>query len=295
MIDLTGIPAPAVIEALDYEAILAQNKALAIAQYPALEAALAYESEPATKLLQVWSYRELLLRQRVNDAAHATMLAYATGTDLDNIAARYGVVRLIIQAADASATPPVAEVLEADTELRRRILLSLDSYTTAGSKGSYIYHALSASADVLDATANSPSPGMVTVYVLSRTGNGAAPEGTLAAVTTALNAETVRPLTDMVTVLSASVITYTITGTLHIPAGPDVATVQATAQAAAQAYADATHRFECTVGLSGIYRALHQSGVTTADLTQPTANITPAVGQVAYCTAINLTVEVSGG
>lgn len=295
MIDLTQIPAPAVVEALSFDTVYAQLKAQAIALAPELEAALGYESEPVTKLLQACAYRELLLRQRINDAAHATMLAYATGSDLDNIAARYGVARLLIQAADASATPPVAAVYESDADLRRRVLLSLDAYTTAGSSGSYIYHALSADADVLDASVTSPAPGMVTVYVLSRTGQGSAPEDTLTAVTQALNAETVRPLTDQVSVLSASIITYTITATLQLPAGPDATTVQATAQDAAQAYADSVHRLGQTVGLSGIYRALHQSGVTQVTLDEPVANITPASGQAAYCTAINLSVEVSGG
>ncbi|NUV25651.1 hypothetical protein MS6204_04603 [Escherichia coli] len=44
---------------------------------------LELESEPATKLLQENAYRELLLRQRINEAAQAVMVAYAMGGDLD--------------------------------------------------------------------------------------------------------------------------------------------------------------------------------------------------------------------
>ncbi len=43
---------------------------------------LELESEPATKLLQENAYRELLLRQRINEAAQAVMVAYAMGGDL---------------------------------------------------------------------------------------------------------------------------------------------------------------------------------------------------------------------
>src|SRR3546814_15491491 len=58
----------------------------------------------------------------------------------------------------------------------------------------YVYFAISASSDVLDASATSPAPGQVVVSVLSRTGDGIAPGGTLAAVTAQLPAATVRPL-----------------------------------------------------------------------------------------------------
>ena len=42
------------------------------------------------------AYRELLIRQRVNDAARGVMLATASGTDLDNLAANFNVERLLI-------------------------------------------------------------------------------------------------------------------------------------------------------------------------------------------------------
>ncbi|MGV5943123.1 baseplate assembly protein, partial [Escherichia coli] len=57
---------------------------------------LELESEPVTKLLQENAYRELLLRQRINEAAQAVMVAYAMGGDLDQIAANYNVKRLTV-------------------------------------------------------------------------------------------------------------------------------------------------------------------------------------------------------
>lgn len=297
MIDLSQIPAPNVIEALNFEAIFAARKAELIAAMPvdqqdATTAVLALESEPITKLLQVQAYRELLLRQRVNDAARAVMIASAIGSDLDQFAANYGVVRLVITPADNTAVPPVAAVMESDDDFRQRILLSLDAYTTAGSTASYIYHAKSASGQVLDVSAVSPTPGQVTVYVLARTGDGTASEDLIATVVEALSKDTVRPLTDQVTVLSAGIVNYTIDGTLYIGSGADATVVLAAAQAAAQAYADSVHRLGIGAAVSGIYRALHQPGVTRAALATPAEDVAVSEGQAAYCTAITLTVEV---
>ena len=65
------------------------------------------DSEPITKLLQENAYREVILRQRINDAAVANMLAWAQGSDLDNLVANWNVSRLTIQPGDDTATPPV--------------------------------------------------------------------------------------------------------------------------------------------------------------------------------------------
>ena len=71
-ITLSQLPQPDVIEVLDFETILAERKAYFVSLYPAdqqaaIAATLALESEPITKLLQENAYRELILRQRIND------------------------------------------------------------------------------------------------------------------------------------------------------------------------------------------------------------------------------------
>lgn len=294
-IDLSRLPAPAVVEALDYEAILAERKAYLLslwpeAERPALAARLALESEPLTKLLQENAYRELLLRARINEAARAVMLAHATGSDLDQIGANYRVYRLLVDEGDSLAVPPRAPVYESDADFRRRIQLSPEGYTTAGSEQSYVSHGLSADGDVADISAVSTQPGAVTVYVLSRSGDGAASEALLAAVTQALNAETVRPMTDQVTVQSASIVTYSISAELVLLPGPDGALVHAAALAATQAYATAQHAMRRDVTLSGIYAALHQPGVQRVELAAPTANLVIGDGEASYCTGITLTI-----
>lgn len=156
-IDLSQLPSPKVIETLDFEVILAARKEAFLSLYPEEQQAemsnrLALESEPLTKLLQEGTYRELLLRQRINDAARAVMLAHAQEADLDQIGANYNVFRLTLDVGDLTASPPRAPVYESDNDFRRRIQLSPEGYTTAGSEQSYVFHGLSADADVADST-----------------------------------------------------------------------------------------------------------------------------------------------
>jgi phage-related baseplate assembly protein len=296
-IDLSQLPAPQVIETLDYETILDERRAYLVSLWPEeqqaeIAARLELESDPLNKILQENAYRELVLRQRINDSGRALMLAYATGSDLDQLGANppYRVARRVIDQGDSSAVPPRAPVYESDAEYRRRIALAPEGYTTAGSEMSYLFHALGADADVLDASPVSPLPGVVTVYVLSRTGDGSADEALLSAVTAALNAESVRPMTDQVNVQSASIVAYTIEAALVIYPGPDSGVVLAAAQAAAEAYAAEQHAMRRDVTLSGVYAALHQPGVMRVDLAQPTANIVIGDGEASYCTAIAITV-----
>ena len=104
-ITLSQLPQPDVIEQLDYETILAERKAFLVSLYPAdqqasVTATLALESEPITKLLQENAYRELILRQRINDGSVVNMLAWSKGADLDGLVSNWNVQRLIIQPGD---------------------------------------------------------------------------------------------------------------------------------------------------------------------------------------------------
>lgn len=291
-VNLSQLQAPDVVETLSFEVILSAMLADLRARDPAFSALV--ESDPAYKILEVAAYREVLLRQRVNDAAKAVMLAFAQGSDLDHIGANYNVPRLMIDPGDPSTIPPVPATYESDDAYRARIPLSLEGYTTAGSEGSYVFHAISADGNVKDASAVSPVPGDVTVYVLSHDGNGEADQPLLDTVAAALNAEKVRPMTDNVTVLSASVVNYTIEAVLTMYEGPAADTVLAAAQAAIEQYAADMHRIGFDITLSGIYKALHQTGVQNVTLTAPAANIVISDGQAAYCTGITLTIGGTG-
>jgi len=172
VINLSALPAPVVVEQIDFETILDEMVADLQSRDPAFTALV--ESDPAYKVLEVAAYRETLVRQRANESCLGVMLAYAAGSDLDQIGANFSVQRLVLDEGDADAIPPVLPTYESDTDYRARIQLSFEGFTTAGSKGSYIFHGLGADPDVKDIDAVSPLPGQVTVYVLSRTGDGTA-------------------------------------------------------------------------------------------------------------------------
>lgn len=288
-IDLSTLPAPPLIEPLDYETIY-QQQLTDFRRIMGEGWTAPLESDPIVKLLEVVAYRELLLRARINDAARGVMLAYAVKGDLDQIGADYDVFRLLLDPGDPQAVPPRAPVYESDADFRRRIQLSFEGYTTAGSTQSYVFHALGSSPDVADISAVSPLPGKVTVYVLARSGDGKASETLLATVAAGLNADDVRPLTDQVTVLSANVVTYRIVAELVMLPGPDSAVVHAAARAAIEAYAREQHALSRDVTLSGIYAALHQPGVQRVNLTSPAKNLVITAGEASYCTEIVLTV-----
>ncbi|MCQ4302674.1 baseplate assembly protein [Stutzerimonas frequens] len=286
-INLALVAAPKVIEELDFEQVYAAMLADFIERMPDFDALL--ESEPVIKILQVAAYRETVLRQRVNDAARAVMLPYSTGTDLENLGSLFGVTRLLITPANLVAVPPVAAVYESDDDYRYRIQLSLEGLSTAGPEGAYVFHALSADGLVLDASAISPEPGEVLITVLSREADGTASPELLATVDAALTDESVRPLTDFVTVQGATILDYQVEATLHFYAGPDRAVIMANAQAAIEAYTTGQHRLGLDVTISGIYAALHQPGVQRVELTTPTANLVVDRQSASYCSAISLT------
>lgn len=288
-IDLASLPAPEVVETLDFETIYAERKSHLVSLYPIEQQAevlrtLALDSEPISILLQENAYRELRLRQRVNDAARSLLLAYASGKSLEHLGALLDVPRLVI----SPATEDSEAVMESDDDLRKRIQLAPEGFSTAGPEGAYIVLALQADGRVLDAAASSPSPGCILVTVLSREGEGIASEEVLAAVNAAVNAEDARPLTDKVTVLSAEILHYEIEARLYTFPGPDAGVVLQEARARLNAYVDDCHRLGREVVLSGLYAALHVSGIERVELVKPAANIAVTRTQAPYCTAISL-------
>lgn len=292
-IDLSQLAAPDVVEVIDFETIFAARKARFISLYPADEqaevaATLELESEPITKTLQENAYREVILRQRVNDAARANMLAYAMDADLDQLAAFYEIERLTITPADPANG--IAAVMEENADLRYRTQLAPQSMSVAGPEGAYISHARNAHGLVLDASATSPAPCQVVVTVLSRNGNGSIQDGDgiLDAVRDALTADDVRPLTDEVIVQGAEIQEWAVDATLVFFAGPDRSVALAAAQKAMAKYAADMHRLGMEITLDGVYAAARQAGVQKVKLRSPLADIPSTKLQAPYCTSISL-------
>lgn len=278
-VDLSRLPAPDIIEALDFETLYAQ----AVAQMQVLMPAFTpRDSDPVAKLLQAFVYLALLQRQRVNDAVRAVMPAYAVGADLDNIAALFGITRLVITPADDVLG--IAAVLEDDADFRRRLVLAPEGYSVAGPEGAYISHALNADPLVLDASAISPAPGEVVVSILTRAASGEASPDLLAVILAYLSDETRRPLTDFVTVQSAQIIEYAVEASLTTFSGPDGGVVLETARARLADYIASSHRLGRDITRSGLFAALHVEGVQNVVLTAPAADIIVSRTQAPFCT-----------
>lgn len=285
-IDLSRLPPPAIVPQTDFETRYEAKRAQLLALFPAFSALV--ESDPAIKLLQADSYDEQVLVQAFDDAARQLMIAFARGPNLEHLAALYSVERL--QVTPANPISGAAAVMESDDELRRRVLLAPHSFSVAGPEMAYVYHAISASGDVLDASATSPVPGEVVVSVLSRIGDGTASAGTLAAVEAVLTDDHVRPLTDLVTVQSADVQTFDIAAQLWLYSGPDPELILSTALASLGSYLATTRRLGRDIPRSAIIAALHVAGVQRVELAQPAADEVYTMLQSGHCAGIDVTV-----
>ncbi|EEP1514427.1 baseplate assembly protein, partial [Salmonella enterica] len=266
-VDLSQLPQPAIIEALDFEVILAEIKHFMVGKFPeerrpAVAAALELESEPLNIIAQAFAWRELLLRQRINDGAAACMLSHSVSADLDNIAGNMGTRRLVI----TPATDTTDAVMESDTALRMRAQAAFDGLSVAGPTGAYEYFARSASGNVADAKAVSPSPAVVVISVLSTEGDGTATPELLATVTDALSAEDRRPVGDRLTVQSAEIVSYNINARLFFYPGPESEPIQNAAHDALRAWITLQGKIGRDVARSAIMAALHVQGIQRVEL-----------------------------
>lgn len=281
-IDLALLPPPDIIDPLDYEAILAARKQRLVGLYPeqeraAIQQMLELESEPIVKLLQESAYRELNLRQRINDGARAVMLAFSGGGDLDHLLALLDAQRLDD---------------ETDSEFRERGRLAPFGYSTAGPTNAYRYHAMSASSEVRDARVDRPAPGVVRVTVLPRSAEYPAQE-LIDTISAALNADDIRPLNDTVMIEPAFLVGWEIRARIFVGPGAAPEPLLEAARSAAEKYATKQHAIGAPVRLSGIFAALHQPGAQRVELDSPAADIEPGPQHAPLCTGINIELVTS--
>jgi len=287
IVDLSELPAPDVLEPLDFEEAYAERLSV-FRGFMGDNWSAPLESDPVVKLLEVSAYVGIGDRARVNDAAKALLLAHAIGSDLDQLGANVNTPRLVIQAEDLRAVPPVEKITEGNDAYRERIQLAYEGLTTAGPRNSYKLHARNASALVADASAESPSPACVTVTVLGLEGDGAVGPELLAVVTRALNDENVRPLGDRLTVQSAQVLPYRIDAVLHMKGpGPESAVALAEAQRRLAAWVNPRKRLGVEVARSAVDAQLHVPGVSRVELID-WQDLAPTQAQAAFCTGYSV-------
>ncbi|UUN86535.1 baseplate assembly protein [Pseudomonas extremorientalis] len=286
-VDLSALPAPPVLEDLDFEQAYAEELA-AFRLYMGDNWTAELESDPVVKLLELGVYRRIQNRARVNDGAKALMLAYAIDGDLDQLAGNVRLQRLVIQEENLNTVPPTPRVMESNDALRERVQLVYEGLTTAGPRNSYILHARNASALVADATAESPSPAEVVVTVLHLQGNGVAEQALLDVVMKYLSDDDIRPVGDRLTVQSAEVIEYRIDAVLHMAGtGSENEAILAAAEQRLASWVNPRRRLGVEVPRSAIDAQLHISGVGRVDLLD-WQDIKPTKYQAAYCVGFSV-------
>lgn len=191
-IDLSTYPAPEAIETLAYEVILAEIMADTQSRFDA--AGIDYdvgglETDPVKVVDEAVAYRDLILRSRVNDGVRSNLLAFATGADLDHMAAFYDAVRISG---------------EDDERFRLRTQLVIQGRSTGGTAPRYRAVALGADLRVADAAVYrvGTSP-LIEIAVTSTDNDGAADAGLLALVNAAVQDVAVRMVTDTIRVVAA--------------------------------------------------------------------------------------------
>ena len=272
--DLASLPTPAVIETLSFETIFTELQTEFQSLYPDYSALLA--SDPAVKLLEVAAYREVLLRNRINAAAKASLLAFATGSDLDHLAAFYGVTRLMD---------------ETDEALRLRTRQRIIGFANAGGAAHYRYWALSASPEVADVEVDSPEPGRVRISVLAKGEVDTVPDAVLDAVRAVVLRDDIRVLTDTIEVVPAELIPVTVAARIWLYPDTPMAAFEAIEARFKEALA-AQSGLGWDLTPSWVIGELQRTGVHKVELLSPAVDIPANANQAVRL--MNLNLEFAG-
>lgn len=242
---------PNIIEPLNFEEIFFRMKEELVSRDASFTGLV--ESDPAIKILEVAAWRELLLRQRMNEAVKSNLLKFAKGEDLDNLAEFYGVER---------------EKEEEDERFRKRVKAKIAGWSTGGSKEYYKYHALSADSRVKDALVESPIPGKVQISILS-TQTGILSEELLEIVKKQVTRDDIRVLTDTVTVVGCNITEIDIHSRMSI--SPVISKEEIKKQFIKKF--EASRRLRWNVTRSWIIANLFVDGVENVELIEPKEDV----------------------
>lgn len=303
-LDLSRFPAPLAIRGMDFEAITAERlvRLTALLQLAGIDFDVdTLESDPAIILQQADASRELRAYAAINDAVRAGLIAFATDSDLDHLGLtaalglpagqRDSMLRRII----VPATVNAPAVMESDAEYRRRLLLAPEAYATAGTAGSYIFHALWADARVLNADVWTPAPGEVTVAIQSREADGTAPDDLVETVRSHLTRKDIKPLTDVVTVRSVENVGFAVSLDAYILPGPDPLAVEAAIRQSVLKMTASRRTPARDMPRSAIVGAAQLDIVDKVTLVAPSGDIARSYGEVPVMTSLDVRVHNHDG
>lgn len=291
-IDLSRLPAPLVIEPLDFETLFDAYVARFEATWeearerdPTLPAydVQNLETDPAVILGQAWSYLRLLDRQRVNDAVKAVLAAFSSNSDLDQLVARQNVARL-------ETAPGVPET---DAQLLRRYLLSFGR-ASAGSADRLSYDALTAVPALIDVRVNGFAihgrRGEIDVVIAGA--DGVTTPEQVASVRAAVASASAKPEAIGVFVIPAERIVYTVSQSIFLPVGPDANLVRTEAIARVRAATDERRMIGQRVPRDLIAGAAFGQSIASVNHLSPISDIVTNAYQIPVCTGITITTQV---
>ena len=270
--NLSDLEAPEIIEELSFSEILEDMKVKLIELDSDFTAYL--ESDPLIKLLEVCAYRELLLRQRINQAAKANLLAFATGSDLDNLAAFYGLTR---------------KTNENDEEFRVRTQAKIEGWSTAGSREAYKFHALNSDSRVKEANADSPEPGLVRISILSKENGGVVSDDLLESVNSYMQREDIRMLTDTVEVVACELLDLDIQAKITLMSSTPAEFLSTIKTSFQNAFAKIAG-LGVSISRSWIISNLFLDGVKDVELLSPATDLAVSETQCAKLVNLELTI-----
>lgn len=160
---------------------------------------------------------------------------------------------------------------EGDDEYYSRMRDSMESFSTAGPVGGYIYHAKSVSSAIADVAATSPEPGVVDVRILLQDSEQPT-EAVLKEVKEALNADNVRPLTDHVVVSAPEEDLFEIDVTFYIEKNTQASAsvIEKDARAAVQDYIKwQTGKMGRDINPSFLIQKMMEAGVKRVEVRKP--------------------------
>lgn len=277
VIDPTQLGVMQVIVPSDEEAILARRMATLKERWTAADPPYGaeydvegLEFDPLKVGQEVGTSYQLNLESRVNQAARDTTLAFAYGSTLDGIASRYpgGVPRLPVVANPRPfATFP--QDWERDSRYRKRIWLSPNAFSTAGPAEAYEYWAMTAAptlADVKAMAVRTLDGPVVQVTCQGAGWDGMPTPDELLAVRKMLDKPSIRPLTDIVSVVAPILTDTTYSAKVWLYPGPDAELVQPILEQQLAAYLAECRFLGKDHTDDGYATALRISGVTHSSL-----------------------------
>lgn len=253
--NLSNLQSPEIIEELSFEEILSSMQQDLITRAPEFTAYL--ESDPLIKLMEVAAYRELLLRHRINQSAKSNLLAFATGSDLEQLAAFYGIDR---------------KPEESDDDLRNRVQMKISGWSSSGSREAYRFHAMNADTRVRDARVDSPEAGLVRISILSKENGGIVSDELLNAVKAHIMRDDVRMLTDTVEVVACTIIPVNIMAKLRLMSATPTEILE-TIKADFRAKFSTIAQMGEKISTAWIVANLFMSGVQDVELISPAEDV----------------------